>query len=123
MRVSWRRLASAVRYCAVTAGVFVLASGGFRGSGFTESEFECEQAVAHLHGCCPDFPVRAVNCDYQAGCGEDQPPWLTIPASKCIQNTSCDEAQEYCDFFANLQVPADAGADYEPPKAGACFYQ
>lgn len=111
-----KKLADTVRWCLLTGGIFLLGSGGFRSSGFTGTEFECEQAVAHLKSCCPDFPVRSIRCNYSAGCGEVH-PLLRTDEAKCVQNTSCDViiADGVCQEVIDL---AAQDAAFEPDGSG-----
>ena len=107
-----------VRWCAATAGVFWLASGGFRPSAGTEREFECEQAVAHLQSCCPDFPVTKVECDFNGGCEANDHPLFEVATSQCLQNRSCSEitAADGCARLAKLVTapPSDDSFSTEP---------
>ena len=67
-----------------------------------ESELECEQAVAHVSRCCPNFDTKQLYCVYTA-CGRQ--PDLTISEARCLQARSCDEiAAMYCDLATRVQL-------------------
>jgi hypothetical protein len=78
----------------------------------TENEIECEQAVAHLAGCCPSFVRSSVNCQYE-GCTIR--PDLEISESECIVALDCDAVIErgLCTSVPDLdrrqQPKSDAG--------------
>jgi hypothetical protein len=118
--VKRRAILEWARWCALTGGVFLFASGGMRTVGFVDSEFECEQAVARLHKCCPDFDVTAVRCDYSSGCGVIN-PLLGTSESQCLQNLSCDEieANDICAQVAQLAQEDEA---FEPVEGGPQEY-
>lgn len=105
----------------MTAGVFLLASGGPRAVGFTEGEFECEQAAAHLQGCCPDLDVTAINCNEQSGCGEVRPALFSKEASKCIQNTTCADARAICDLLSELDRAEETGPTLDAADVPGCL--
>jgi hypothetical protein len=56
------------------------------------AELACENAVARLESCCPNFQEGAIHCEYGTGggCGR---PFLGIPQSEaeCIARMSCAE--------------------------------
>src|SRR5688572_22243328 len=51
---------------AVLLGVFLCSL--VVGPGFREDEVSCEEAVAHLDECCPDFDETPMNCTYGGDC-------------------------------------------------------
>jgi hypothetical protein len=119
------RLGGAARWFALTAGVFVLASGGFRSSGITQGEFECEQAAAHLRTCCPDFPVRDINCNYLDGCGgPGEDPLFDVPTSQCLQQTRCEDLQASGTCERLAKIARDYAAQTDRPdhidQTGLC---
>lgn len=58
---------------------------------FTREELACEQAVSKLSDCCRGFDARRLPCvEVQGGCNGDADPVLTLKASKCVVDTSCD---------------------------------
>jgi len=67
--------------------------------GFEKGEILCEEAVAHMDECCPDFMAAAYNCDNFVGCGTSSPPDITPSLSECIRNLTCDEvvANGWCE--------------------------
>ncbi|MEO8876013.1 MAG: hypothetical protein ABI461_10525, partial [Polyangiaceae bacterium] len=66
-------------------------------AGLREDEFECEQAVNHLKGCCAaTFDPTKVSCAFdEGGCGDNATyPSLGVDDSKCIEDKSCDAILE-----------------------------
>jgi len=65
---------------------------------FQKDVIECEEALARLDKCCPDFDSTRVLCNYfysfNSGCGssteERVSPALSEPESKCIRDTDCE---------------------------------
>jgi hypothetical protein len=83
-------------------------------SDLREDEFECEQAVSHLQGCCPaSFDPTKVACEYESGCGSTTYPSLGIDDSKCIEQKSCDQilASGLCGTVEDLQPFVDGDGD------------
>jgi hypothetical protein len=70
-------------------GIGLMTIAGF--AGLREDELECEEAVAHLQKCCPDFHVPPDYCQYKSGpaCGETTLPALSIRDSHCVQDKDC----------------------------------
>jgi hypothetical protein len=62
----------------------LLACGSIR-----EDEFLCENAVSHLHECCPVFN-GSIACNYDPGCLESTYPDLDPTQSNCILAQPCD---------------------------------
>jgi hypothetical protein len=59
--------------------------------GLRQDELECEEAVAVLNHCCPNFPDSQVSCVYgDVGCSTVYPD-ISIAESQCIRAESCDE--------------------------------
>ena len=58
--------------------------------GVQEDEFECENAVAHLAGCCPNFVTTSIDCSTGDSCNG---PALTLDQSQCILGASCATIQ------------------------------
>jgi hypothetical protein len=89
-------------------------------SDLREDQFECEQAVSHLKGCCPaSFDPTKVACDYESGCGSTQYPALGVDDSKCIEQKSCDQilASGVCSAVEGLQpYVADQDSSAIPPR-------
>jgi len=69
----------------------VVAGGIPAAQGFREDEVECEEAVAFLGGCCPNFDARSIHCEYIAGCDDPTYPDLQPSESECILSRSCSE--------------------------------
>ena len=83
IRSPGRRLLRRVATMAVA--VVWLGAGGIR-----EDEFQCEQAVAHLHDCCPDLDPGAVSCSFSSSCGATLFTTFSVEESQCIQDASCE---------------------------------
>ena len=70
-----------------------------------EDELECEEAVAHLEGCCDEFPSHVVSCQFIKGYCDDPDiyPDLSIDVAECIQAMDCDalRARDLCARIAN----------------------
>ncbi len=67
---------------------------------FREDVIQCEEAIARLERCCPDFEGSRVLCNYYysydtSACGptteQSVRPALSLPESQCVRDTSCDE--------------------------------
>jgi hypothetical protein len=52
----------------------------------------CEEAVAHLASCCPQFDAGRLRCEYgNPGCDDVKlAPVFSQDDSECITRTSCD---------------------------------
>ena len=66
---------------------------------FREDVISCEEAVAHLEECCPEFRASNVECRYyfrrDEGClGPDSTtrvvPDIPLGESRCIRDETCD---------------------------------
>jgi len=106
------RSGRAVPILLLAVGVLVLTSGWL--AGFREDELECEQAVAKLVECCPDFSTNVIECNYATGCGSTTYPALSIDQSQCIGDLSCSEivANKICErarFVDPVVVGEDGG--------------
>ncbi len=68
---------------------------------FQQDVIECEEALAKLDQCCPDFDSSRVLCNYyyaySGGCGssteEKVSPAFSKEESTCIRNTDCNTLQ------------------------------
>jgi hypothetical protein len=81
----------------------LMADGGLR-----EDEIDCEQAVAYLQQCCPEFSQNeTLQCEYSDGCGVTQPA-LSIPESQCILGETCAQlvANGICTRALHLASPS-----------------
>ena len=67
---------------------------------FREDVIQCEEAIARLERCCPDFDPSRVICNYYysydtSACGptteQSVRPALELGESRCIRDTSCDQ--------------------------------
>ena len=90
------------------AVVAFLAVGG-NAIGSDGSQFECEEAAAHLADCCPGLNPTQIDCNYHFDCDGDSTndsPEIDGAESKCIERRSCDEltSSGVCDTFANEGV-------------------
>jgi hypothetical protein len=72
--------------CVLAGAALSTLTGAF---GIEKEEFECEQAVAHLADCCPDFDARGYICSN--GCNYPSGPDIHTDAAECIVGASCDE--------------------------------
>jgi hypothetical protein len=63
-----------------------------------EDVISCEDALARLEACCPDFDITRVYCTYYSyrsnGCARTSSarevrPALSLPESECVRATSC----------------------------------
>lgn len=68
---------------------FLAMAGGWVG-GLRQDELQCEEAVAKLLECCPDFRAEEIACNYSDGCGSTQYPALSIETSECIRDMDCE---------------------------------
>ena len=91
-----------MRAVAVLGLSTLIADGGLR-----QDELECEDAVAYLQGCCPDWAGATVACSYDSGCGSVTETALSIDESQCILAESCTQivASGICDKVKNLASP------------------
>lgn len=74
---------------------------------FREDVIECEDALARLQRCCPDFDAKPVLCKFfyskSSGCGStttnNVEPAFSTSESACIREMSCDElvAKKVCE--------------------------
>lgn len=61
------------------------------GCGIRQDELRCEEAVAHLDHCCPNFPHDSISCQYMDGlCENPYYPDISVEQSECIIAKSCD---------------------------------
>ena len=81
--------------------------------GIREDEFACEEAAAHLDGCCPQVDTESIDCDYWSGCGSTNPTLLTISESRCISELDCDALLEsgICDELMGAILNQNSEAD------------
>ncbi len=80
----------------------------------TQSEIDCEQAVAHLANCCPGFPTSQFHC-IQKAC--EATPDFTVSESQCIVQQDCDaiRAAGWCAISTDDLVPrTDGGSVIRP---------
>jgi hypothetical protein len=96
---------------------------------FREDTLTCEEALAHLQDCCPDFDTTAVACRYYfkstSGCGDStesrEEPAFTLQESRCIRNKSCAELRESFDYAVggrtNVCKRAQAAIQYIDRKS------
>jgi hypothetical protein len=72
---------------------------------FREDTLTCEEALAHLLDCCPNFDPNAVACRYyyasDQGCSSSEvtreTPAFNLQESRCIRNKSCADLQQLHD--------------------------
>jgi hypothetical protein len=84
-------------------GVSTLVAGG----GLRQDEVDCEDAIAYLQGCCPDFTGSTVACVHDEGCGEVTDTALSIAESQCITGDTCEQivSAGICERVKNLASP------------------
>lgn len=74
---------------------------------FREDVIQCEEAIARLQRCCPDFDGSRVLCNYYfrfdtSTCGprrtDSVHPALNLSESRCVLSTTCEDlvGQEVC---------------------------
>jgi hypothetical protein len=74
---------------------------------FREDVIQCEEALARLERCCPDFDGSRVLCNYYfqldtSTCGptktDSVEPALALSESRCVLDTSCEDlrAKDVC---------------------------
>ena len=76
------------------------------GGGLRQDELDCEEAVAHLQDCCPDFANATIACVASSGCTPSDPA-LSIKESACVIARSCADvvATGLCESTRNLVSP------------------
>ena len=120
-RIAWcpaGRIADLIFRFAPLVIVLTLSSSLVRGTGFREDEVVCEEAVAHIADCCPDFDPQAgpegarVSCEYDESACDARLPDLSADESACIRELSCAELKErgICEYRAR---PVDSDPDTE----------
>src|SRR6187455_3112545 len=59
----------------------------------TETELHCEEALAHLHECCPGFRPNEFACvkEEAEGCGCGREADLDLAISKQVLDLECDD--------------------------------
>lgn len=67
---------------------------------FREDVIQCEEAIARLQQCCPDFDGARVLCNYyfsldRSSCGptttDSVNPALNLSESRCVLDTTCED--------------------------------
>jgi hypothetical protein len=76
------------------------------GGGLRQDELDCEQAVAHLQECCPDFGTATIACVSSRGCDVSEPA-LSIQESQCVIDRACADlvASGLCAATHDLESP------------------
>jgi hypothetical protein len=91
-----RRPTSTARRLRPVLAIALALGLGYGGcSEIREDELQCEEAVAHVMGCCEPFKPK-VRCEYvKGGCAEESTyPDLSVQESRCIRELSCSELRE-----------------------------
>ena len=80
---------------------------GFACGGIKQDEIDCEEALSHLQGCCPDFVANEVQCESSQTTTDDgcntvtttTYPALSSAERSCILGEACGElvASGVCD--------------------------
>jgi hypothetical protein len=103
-----------IRTAIACLGLSTLIAGG----GLRQDELDCEQAVAHLKECCPDFVGATIACEFSDGCGTTDPA-LSIDESHCILALECAALVKsgICDKTRDLESPHTEDGDFvsHPP--------
>jgi hypothetical protein len=99
-----RRVSAGVAVLSATCMLFACSFGRRDDYEEDDNEFradviECEDALARLQRCCPDFDAKPVLCKFfyskSSGCGSiatsNVEPAFSTAESACIRNMSCDE--------------------------------
>src|SRR5262249_2143923 len=91
-----------IRAALACLGLSTLIAGG----GLRQDELDCEEAVAHLQECCPNFAGATLACEYSDGCGVTEPA-LSIDESHCILARDCADvvASGLCEKTRDLESP------------------
>lgn len=91
-----------IRRAVVALGATFLVAGG----GLREDELDCEEAVAHLASCCPNYDPTQIACKYSSTCGITLPA-LSVEESRCILDLSCDHVVQagLCESTEGLSSP------------------
>jgi hypothetical protein len=87
-----------------------VAALGALACGIREDELSCEEAVAHLADCCPDFNTDKIGC--QHGCDDNVVGTSFDTAqSHCIQEMPCDRlrATDVCGRAQDPYASRDTG--------------
>jgi hypothetical protein len=103
-------------------GAMLLVPALMIAGGLRQDELDCEEAVAYLQGCCPDFGGATIQCVANTGCLTSVSPALSIQESQCIRSESCDQVVQsgLCERVKNLPSPTvddlnDASDISHPP--------
>lgn len=83
--------------------------GGDRENNYREDVLLCEEAVATILDCCPDFRPPEDSCEYyeRVGCNEDsQFPVISRQQSECLRDLACAQIGK-AGGCAALQVKFD----------------
>lgn len=99
------RVPSRARWLRLLLGAAAL-STLVAGGGLRQDELDCEEAVAHLQDCCPDFANATIACVASSGCTESDPA-LSIKESACVIARSCADvvATGLCESTHDLVSP------------------
>ncbi len=91
--------------------------------GDRQDDFDCDNAVLHLRGCCPRFNASAVDCRSSDACGPVYPA-LSAAQSQCIRSESCEtiRATGLCDR-AQSAAAGDTICPYAPPQEATATAQ
>jgi hypothetical protein len=94
-------------------------------TGIRQDEFACEDAVAHLQQCCPDFTGSNIVCVYAAvagGCdtsGYSENPDFDVEQSTCIRNEACAvlRSSGVCERVAAIPKNSGERGGYQDPAS------
>jgi hypothetical protein len=124
MTTPWRRRKRRLPTFGVLFGLAIALLLACRESGSPDEEDDnqfrtdvlwCEEALARLASCCPNFDARPLVCDYyysfDQGCGSSTTrrvePVFTTDESRCIRNKSCDGlvTEKICEKAQTARAP------------------
>lgn len=78
-----------------------------------EDQLHCEEAVAHLDECCPNFRADQLSCQHEepAGCGCGREVDLDLSASEAVLALDCEElvASRRCEIKPVVAQCASTG--------------
>lgn len=87
---------------ALRAALLAWILGPLTCSGIHDDELSCEQAAAHLRGCCASFDPASLRCSASSSCGGNPNPELGLDQSSCILAHSCAELNANSDGNGSL---------------------
>ena len=111
------RTSSVVQSWLAPLALAALIGGGLHTrAAFREDEVQCEETVAHLESCCPNFDPGLVSCEYVQGCSSACPD-LDATESRELRELDCAELRngDHCE-----RVLAISDGGLEQGEEGTC---